>query len=289
MFRNGDVKFFTTRHGSRLAADVWGLDEQQPVLLLHGGGQNRYSWGETARVIASKGFQAIALDLRGHGESDYAMDGDYRIDSFADDIVSVIGDLHSPPVLVGASLGGIISLIAAGERRAPVKSLILVDVAFRAAVEGADRILSFMRKYKNGFDSMEQAAKAISIYLPHRNRSAEKAGKSRNFDKYLRRKNDGRYYWHWDPRFLDTVKVEELMDTQRLIKAARFIKAPLLLLRGMLSDVVTEDIAKELVEILPHAKSITIPGAAHTVPGDSNFIFTEYIVAFLGGKSPLDP
>lgn len=278
---NGILQYFTTKDGLRLAADTWGFHKQQPVLLLHGGGQNRYSWGEAARIIALNGFYTIAIDLRGHGESDYALDGDYCINSFTDDIESVIANLQTPPILGGASLGGIIALIVAGERKIPVKSIVLVDVAFRAAVEGADRILAFMRRYKNGFESLENAAEAISNYLPHRKRSVEKSGQSEDLNKYLRKKNDGRYYWHWDPQFLDAIKVEEFMDKQRLIKAARFIKVPLLLLRGMLSDVVTEEIAKELLEAVPHAKSIDIPGAAHTVPGDSNNIFTNNIMTFL--------
>ncbi len=273
--------YFTTNKGIHLAADMWGSDKLQPVMFLHGGGQNRSSWGEAARVIASEGFYAITVDLRGHGESDYAPDGDYHIDNFVDDIDAVILDLPAPPVLIGASLGGIIALIAAGERKTPVKSIVLVDVAFRVTNQGASRILTFMRRYANGFESLEKATEAISLFLPHRKNTTDKAGQGENLNKYLRKKNDGRYYWHWDPQFLETLKVEEIANAQRLINAARHINVPLLLLRGMLSDIVTEEIARELLEAVPRAKRVDIPGAAHTVPGDSNSQFINAILTFL--------
>src|SRR5262249_5073778 len=93
--------------GNRLAADEEGDPGDAPVVLLHGGGQPRHSWGTTLGAVARKGWHAYAVDLRGHGESDWAPDGDYTLDAFAGDVLAIAHALDSPPVLVGASLGGI--------------------------------------------------------------------------------------------------------------------------------------------------------------------------------------
>lgn len=268
---------FTTNKGLSLATDTWGKDNHQPVLFLHGGGQNRYSWGETAQAVASNGFQAITVDLRGHGESDYASDGDYRVECFVDDIEAFVAKLPVAPIIVGASLGGIISLILAGERKIPVKGIVLVDVTPRVADEGVERIVSFMRKHQDGFDSLEEAARAISTYLPHRKRIVDTSGLS----KHLCKKNDGRYYWHWDPCLLDTLDLEDDEDGQRLFRSAKLVDVPLLLLRGVLSDVVTEEIVEEFLNAVPQAKCINIKEAAHTVAGDSNTVFTNAVLSFL--------
>ncbi len=268
---------FNTRDGLSLAGDIWGDKEHQPVLFLHGGGQNRYSWKETAQVVGLKNYQAINVDLRGHGDSDYAPDGDYHIDSFANDIEDLISELSAPPIIVGASLGGIIALVLSGERKIPIKRIILVDVAPRAADEGVDRIVTFMRKYQDGFNSLEDAARAISSYLPHRGNMTDTSG----LGKHLQKKDDGRYYWRWDPRLLDTLDLDDFEDGTRLFRAAQLIKVPLLLIRGVLSDIVTEEIVEEFMQAAPHAKCIDVKGAAHTVAGDSNSVFTDSVLSFL--------
>src|SRR5262245_39463655 len=95
--------------GLKLIGDAWGDRDATPVLFLHGGGQTRHAWGGTARTLADQGWHAVALDLRGHGESDWSPNGDYLIDVFVQDIHQVIDRFQRPPVLVGASLGGITS------------------------------------------------------------------------------------------------------------------------------------------------------------------------------------
>ena len=96
--------------GMRIAVDAWGNPAAKPVLLLHGGGQTRHAWGGTARVLADAGFYAMALDLRGHGDSDWCDQGDYHPDAFATDLIDVMATVGPKPALVGASLGGMISL-----------------------------------------------------------------------------------------------------------------------------------------------------------------------------------
>ena len=100
--------------GVHLVGDVWGDPGAWPVLFLHGGGQTRHAWGRTAEIVAKEGWRAITLDLRGHGDSDWAPKGDYSFTAFCADTVAVADELGKPPVLVGASLGGMTAMIAEG-------------------------------------------------------------------------------------------------------------------------------------------------------------------------------
>ena len=157
--------------GLRLVGDAWGARDAAPVLLLHGGGQTRHAWGETARTLAAQGWYAVSLDLRGHGESDWAADGNYAIDAFVADLRSVLRHFERKPVLVGASLGGMTSLLTEGESPQPVSSaVVLVDITTRVEQEGVDRIRAFMSARPDGFASLEEVADTIAAYLPHRPR-----------------------------------------------------------------------------------------------------------------------
>ena len=223
------------------------------------------------------GYRAITVDLRGHGDSDYAPDGDYSLDRFVEDIADVVFHLSQPPVFVGASLGGMISIILVGEQGVRASGVVLVDVAPRLEEAGVDRIFSFMQSHQNGFDSLEEAAAAVEDYLPHRERPLDISG----LEKNLRRGEDGRYYWHWDHRMLRHATREKAQHEERLLAAAQSITVPVLLLRGVLSDVVSKEVAAEFQQAVPHAKHVDITDAAHTVAGDSNSAFTEAVLSFL--------
>ena len=272
-------------NGLRLRADVFGPPGGQPVVLLHGGGQTRHSWGSTGRLLAGRGWRAYAVDLRGHGESDWAPEGDYRLDGFAADVRAVCSALTAPPVLVGASLGGMSSLLAVGEAPRPIASaLVLVDVAPRIERAGADRIGEFMLAHmESGFGSLEEAADAVAAYNPHRPRPTDLSG----LEKNLRRRPDGRWVWHWDPRFLggDGGSVDEtrasIMDPERLEAAARRLSLPVLLVRGRVSDLLSQEGAQRFLDLAPHAEFVDVAGAGHMVAGDRNDLFNEAIISFL--------
>ena len=223
------------------------------------------------------GYRAITVDLRGHGDSDYAPDGDYRLDRFVEDIADVVSHLSQPPVFVGASLGGMIAILLVGEQGVRASGVVLVDVAPRLEEAGVDRIFSFMQSHQNGFDSLEEAAAAVEDYLPHRERPLDISG----LEKNLRKGEDGRYYWHWDHRMLRHATREKAQHEERLLAAAQSITVPVLLLRGVLSDVVSKEVAAEFQQAVPHAKHLDITDAAHTVAGDSNSAFTEAVLSFL--------
>jgi peroxiredoxin len=265
--------------GIVLTADVWGEASSPPLVLLHGGGQTRHAWDRTGPRLAALGWQNIAPDLRGHGTSEWSADGDYDLGLFAEDVRALVAELGERPVVIGASLGGLSSLLAAGEApRAAMRALVLVDVAHRPDPRGFRRIVEFMRRRPDGFASLEEAATAVSTHLPHRPRPDGPEGIRNN----LRRHGD-RWVWHWDPRMLDSF--EGRMDppgmAERLLDAARHADVPILLVRGGNSDVVRDDIAEQFCDRVPHARRVEVAGAGHMVAGDRNEHFIDAIVPFL--------
>jgi non-heme chloroperoxidase len=277
------IKEYTVAGGLTLTADVWGDESMPPVLLLHGGGQTRNAWGGTAEALARAGFYAVSLDMRGHGDSDWHEEGDYSIEGYAGDLGEIVGQLDDPPLVVGASLGGLAALLLEGELEpGVVKAIVFVDITPRMENEGVERILEFMSAYPEGFESIEQAADAVAEFIPHRPRPSDHAGLAKN----LRLGEDGRYRWHWDPRFI-TGRIERKTEraqeefARRLARAARAIKIPALLVRGRMSDIVSEKGAREFLNMVPHAEYIDVADAAHMVASDKNDIFTEAVSEFL--------
>ena len=266
--------------GIHLVADVWGDNEAWPVLLMHGGGQTRHAWGSAAGALAAGGWKAVSLDLRGHGDSEWALNGDYSFTAFAADCVAVADQLGRPPVLVGASLGGVAAMLAeGGSDRVVSTGLVVVDITHRTNPEGIQRIRDFMSSGLGGFASLDDAADAIAEYTPNRPKRMNPAG----LMKVLRQRRDGRWYWHWDPKFLEHGRTEvPREDFQALFEAAlRNIKVPTLLVRGLLSDVVTEEGVQDFLEQIPGAKLVDVGDAAHMVAGDQNDAFSRAVIDFL--------
>jgi|TARA_B110000014_G_C20126098_1_gene600026 pimeloyl-ACP methyl ester carboxylesterase len=262
-----------------LAGDLYGSELDPLVLLLHGGGQTRHAWGGTAKKFVREGFQVLSLDLRGHGDSEWHPKGDYSISSHKQDVVSILEFLDKPAFLVGASLGGMISLSLAGDEEKSdfCKALVMVDIGLYPDPKGADKVVGFMQSGKKGFASIDDAANAVSSYLPHRKRPRDTKGLSKN----LRLKEDGRYYWHWDPLFINrrSSSYDDFQEEQ--LNAASRVISPTLLVRGALSDVLTEVDVEKFLSIIEHSEFIEIRDAAHMIAGDRNDIFAESALSFL--------
>jgi pimeloyl-ACP methyl ester carboxylesterase len=280
---------FTGAAGNRLVADVHG-ESGQAVLLLHGGGQTRHAWRHTAERLARGGATAYALDQRGHGDSEWVRDGHYHFTDFAADAAAVAGALikrsGAKPMVIGASLGGIAALLAErkaeSEGQGPVFSaVVLVDITPRVDRDGVAKVQNFMRAHAlEGFGSIAEAADAVAEYLPHRPRPRSHDGLKKN----LRLHPDGRWRWHWDPRFLEGPRAADHGDEleQAMVEGARAIKIPTLLVRGGSSELVHEAHAREFLELVPHASYIDVADARHMVAGDSNERFSAAILDFVG-------
>lgn len=282
-------KTFIGAAGNRLDADVFGSGGP-PVLLLHGGGQTRHAWRSVAEKLAGKGYTAYALDQRGHGGSEWVADGAYQFSDFAEDAKHVAAELTRrcgiKPIVVGASLGGIAALLAEGDTKHGngariFSALVLVDITPRIDMTGVSKILSFMRAHaKEGFASVADAAQAVAEYLPHRPRPNSNAGLKKN----LRRTPDGRWRWHWDPRFLDgprAVGANRRQVEAALEEAARRIEIPTLLVRGASSELVKESHVRQFLKLVPHAKYVDVADARHMVAGDRNDLFSAAVLSFV--------
>lgn len=273
---------FETEPNFFIAAESWGDPAHKPVVLLHGGGQTRHSWGDSAKMLAQNGYYAVAYDARGHGDSSWSADGNYQIERLVSDLRAIIGQFETAPALVGASMGGLTALIAEGEASQTLASaIVLVDIAPKNAQKGVERIFAFMSaNLHEGFASLQEAAQAVANYLPHRPKTTD----HRRLEKNLRLRN-GRWFWHWDPAMLKgwqrTTPDQQTQDEFRLFEAAKKIKCPTLIVRGGMSDVVTEKVMAEFLDAVPHVQSVSVAGAGHMVAGDSNHAFTNAVLAFL--------
>ncbi|MFZ5723646.1 MAG: alpha/beta fold hydrolase [Pseudomonadota bacterium] len=279
-------EFFTTPDGRKLALSVFGPADGAPVLFFHGGGQTRHAWARSGAVLGERGWRAITVDMRGHGDSDWA-DG-YRLLDFAADVYALARAQSRKPVLVGASLGGLSSLVAnsadvqdTGEIS---RALVLVDIAPRLNPAGVDRILDFMAAHSAGFADLDEAAQAVAAYQPQRAQKGDNSGLKKN----LRRHADGRWYWHWDPKMLAHFQRvrNEVQDEDRLYRAAEKLAQPVLLVRGAQSDVIDEHITEEFRARIPQAQVADVGGAGHMVAGDRNDVFLDAVLTFLDALTP---
>jgi pimeloyl-ACP methyl ester carboxylesterase len=273
----GSVTRLARDQGVELALESRGATTARTVLFAHGFGQTRHAWSNSADALARAGMRCIAVDGRGHGDSGWNADGAYHLDQFVADAVALAQHAGEAPIWIGASMGGLLGMVAAAENPGLIGALVLVDITPRWEAAGVDRILSFMRAQPEGFASLAEAQAAVKQYLPHR--ASRKAPE--RLEKLLVRKDDGRLRWHWDPRLLDTVAQEAERWSGRLARAARGLDLPVLLVSGGQSDVVSEHTIAEFLALAPHAEHERIDHATHMVAGDDNDAFAGAVKGFL--------
>lgn len=267
--------------GITLVADEWNRDTgtggRPTILMLHGGGQNRFSWKSTGQILADEGYHVVALDSRGHGDSDRAPGADYAIETLTADVLNVLKAIEGPVVLIGASMGGLTGILVADSAGPDkVTGLVLVDVVPRYEKNGSARIRDFMLTNLKGFGSLEEAADAVAAYLPHRSRPRSPEGLKKNL-----RRRDGRWYWHWDPAFMTAPGDDPDLRTEHFEEAAMDLKIPILLIRGKLSDVVSPEGVQHFLATVTRAEFVELSNAGHTAAGDDNDAFSDAVVAFV--------
>jgi pimeloyl-ACP methyl ester carboxylesterase len=268
--------------GLTLVADEWNRGaaaaaDRPTILMLHGGGQNRFSWKNTGQVLADEGFHVVALDSRGHGDSDRAPNADYDVETLTADVMQVLDAIGRPVNLIGASMGGLTGILVADQAGPDrVTRLVLVDVVPRFEKNGSARIRDFMFSGLDGFGSLEEAADAVAAYLPHRTKPRSPEGLKKNL-----RLRDGRWYWHWDPAFMTKPGDDPQLRTEKFEQAAADLTIPVLLIRGKLSDVVSPEGVRHFLDTVPNAEFVELSEAGHTAAGDDNDAFSNVVVTFV--------
>lgn len=277
---------FQTPDGLALVGDLLGDPGDPPVILLHGGGQTRHSWDEAARQLARAGYHVVNYDARGHGESDWAPDGDYSLPALSSDLLTILATIDAPAVLVGASMGGMTAFHAVGRSERPIaRALVLVDIVLRPNSTGVERIQTFMRAHGDGFSSVTEAAEAVSRYNPNRPRPRDSGGLRKN----LRLGEDGRLYWHWDPRLIEAESgADPPVLADELVAVSAGVTVPTLLARGSRSDMVDETGTSELAALVPQLEVLDVSGAGHMVAGDRNDNFVAGILSYLERVAPAE-
>ena len=268
--------------GVTLAGDSWGDPDGPLVVLQHGGGQTRHAWKGAGETLGKAGYRVVAFDARGHGDSDWAAADAYGSDYMVEDLCCVIDAFGAEkPILVGASMGGGVSLLAVGEGTVDASALVLVDTGPHLEPEGRREIMEFMNQKPEGFDSLEEVAEAIANYQPHRPRPRTLDGLAKN----VRLAPNGKYKWHWDPARRQAWR-NETEYRERLSACADNLSLPTLLVRGGLSNVLSEEGARLFLEQVPHAEYVEVGNAAHMVAGDRNDNFAGAVIEFLGRVVP---
>ncbi len=285
----------TATDGIRLTADEWGDPSGPPVVMCHGAGQNRHAWKNTAETLADLGWFVTTVDARGHGDSDWSSEALYDSEDNGRDIVALLQRFKEPPAIVGASMGGMAALAAQRTAdRQLYRAVILVDITPDFDMEGAQRVIAFMSGNPEGFADLDEAADAIAAYNPHRPRPSEPSGLTR----VLRQRSDGRWIWRWDPSYVSSkpgfdsddpeTMAAHMERTRRIMsEGAQAVTAPMLLVRGGQSDLVTPEAAQSFLELVPEAEFVDVAGTGHMVAGDDNDAFTDAVSEFLSRHHPV--
>lgn len=261
-----------------------------PIVVLHGGGQTRHAWEESCAHLGDLGYDVTALDLRGHGESEWAPNQEYGLMHFAADVVAVLPQLgHARTALLGFSLGGLASLYLTARHPELCAALMLVDVAPKLEAEGVRRIRDFMSRHES-FGTLDDVVEALRDYNPNRPPDSIRA---ESLLRNLRQRPDGRYEWHYDRYFRTPIpegseyksRIMGLTHEELLADAAK-IQCPTLVVRGAMSDVLSDEGVRELQETIPHAEAAVVDRAGHQVAGDRNDAFLVAITPFLARWYP---
>jgi len=258
----------------------WGNEEAQALLLLHGFTGHARTWDTFARAMCDR-YHVVALDQRGHGDSDWAKDGAYRPDDHARDIHAVHDRLGlRAVVLIGLSMGGRNSIALTAAHPAKVEKLVNVDIGPDIDPRGAARIARMAGEAPEDFGSVDEAVAYLRQHVTLKSTAAEAALRHR-VEHGVKKRPDGRYTWKYDG-FLRDQRRQGTVPPIDLWPAVRKITAPTLIVRGSESDVFSLETAKRMLELIPGSQLVEIPGAGHSVPAEAPEAFERAVRQFLG-------
>ncbi len=258
----------------------WGTAGKRPILFLHGGGLTSHTWDLVCLALRDE-YRCLALDQRGHGDSEWSPEMDYSLESHRGDIEAFVDHLRLDGlVLVGMSMGGANALAFAGRSSARLAALVLVDVGPEVRLEGARRIREFAMAVPE-FDSVDHAVEQALAFNPRRDPRLLRRSLLHN----LRRQPNGKWTWKYDRRHRGRLDPDEIARRREALWAAvPEIACPTLVVRGAQSDVFLDEDAETLARRLPRGEWARIEGAGHTVQGDNPRAFVAELRAFLGRR-----
>jgi len=257
--------------GRNVSALVWQPDKAPELVLLHGGAQNAHTWDTVALALDRP---LVAIDLPGHGHSDWRDDGDYKPPLMADDVAIAIRELAPSPIpVVGMSMGGMTALCLAARHQSLVTKLGMVDVTPGVDHVKAEPIIAFVTG-PEFFDDFSAILARTIEHNPTRTESSLRRGVLHN----ARELDDGRWSWRYDPmRSWKRDPSDEAPPADATPSAPDFlamwddlaeVRVPITLWRGALSGVVDDADVEKFLQIQPTATVIVVDGAGHSIQGD---------------------
>jgi pimeloyl-ACP methyl ester carboxylesterase len=243
----------------------WGTPGKKPLLFLHGGGLTAHTW-DLVCLALRQDYRCLALDLRGHGDSEWSPEMDYGIAAHSGDVEALIDHLGLDGLgLVGMSLGGLTAIAYAGRHAARLSALVIVDSGPEGREEGARRIQEFVAAPAE-FASIDEVIERALSFNPRRDPKLLR----RSLQHNLRRMPDGKLTWKHDRRHRAKFDAAEwARRRQGLWDEVARITCPTLVVRGGRSDVFHDEDAEKLAKALPRGSWVRVEDAGHTVQGDN--------------------
>ena len=215
----------------------WGDSASSTVVMLHGVSQQAHSW-DFVSLALSPDYHVIAVDQRGHGDTDWATDGVYSLDAMQADIDGVVDGLGLKDFnLMGHSMGGRNSFIWASRHPGTLRSLTIVDTGPETQRRGQDRIRDF-RELPNNLDSFQEFADRVKEYT---GRTEEQVLGALKYS--IRQTSDGKWSWKWDPETRNRTRSggDPNWTTDKLWECVEAVDCPSLVVRGSRSDIFAEE------------------------------------------------
>lgn len=262
--------------GLELVGEAYGDPAAPPVLFFHGGGQSRSAWRGSARIVGAAGYFGVTFDLRGHGDSDWAADGDYLLDAFGRDVEALLRQFDRPVTLVGASRGGQASLVGGSRHPDRVRLIMLADVAPLMRDDGVDGIRAFFGEGEAGFTTLDQAADSLARHLDQ-----PRIGDAARLARSMRQDAAGIWHWRWDPATGRHEFLHPPSEGEAILDAAARVTSPIVLVRAELSHLLTDEGVARFCQLAPQLQVVTAKGVGHMFTADRNDGFAAELLDWL--------
>lgn len=270
---------YVEANGMRFHYLDWGNHDAPGMLLLHGFAQTCHSWDFVALAFCDR-YHVVALDQRGHGDSDWSESGDYSPEAQQEDIAAVVSEIGLRDfVLMGLSMGGRNSFTYAATHPDEVRALVVVDAGPQNMRTGSQKIRNFVQQ-EDELDSVEAFVQRVLQYNPLRDPVQVRGSILHN----LKQLPNGKWTWKYDKRFRQPGGRRFQQDpemTQRLWGYMESLACPTLVVRGAQSDIIALDTADGMHKRIPNGRMATVENAGHLVMGDNPSGFERAVTEFL--------